>query len=113
MSALEYLSFQTITPLLQYSITQTAESLLARDSIPEQDALHELVSPHLPHRRHPIADSHHLFAADRLAGFRLLRPRRFCGGIESRHIRFAPFPLRGVARIRARVCCESVRHQYA
>jgi hypothetical protein len=118
MSALEYWSAgvgkitQTITPLTQYSITQTAESPLARDSIAEQIDLDELVSPNLPHRRHPIADSHHVPTTDCLAGFRLLCARRFCGGGEPRDICFAPFPLCGVARVRARVRCEGVRDQY-
>jgi len=86
---------------------------LARDSIPEQIDLHGLVYPNLPHRRHPIADSHHVFVADRLAGFRILCARRFCSSGEPRNICTAPLSLRGAARIWARICCESVRDKYA
>src|SRR6266536_3184238 len=119
MSALEYWSdgvmkvTQTIIPLLQYSITPTTESPLARDSIAEQIDLNELVSPNFSHRGNSTADSHYVLTADCLAGFRLLRARRFRGGGQPRDICFASFPLRGAARIRARVCCEGVRDQYA
>src|SRR5436189_1674411 len=87
--------------------------LLARDLITEDSNLNELVSPNFPHRGHSITDSHYVLTADCLAGFRLLRARRFRSGGEPCHICSAPFSLRGVARIRARVRCEGVRDQYA
>src|SRR4029453_11651637 len=104
---------QTITPLLQYAITPTAESPLARDSIAEKIDLDELVSPNFSNRGHSTADSHYVLTADRLVGFWLLRARRFRGGGEPRDICFASFSLRGAARVWARVCCEGVRDQYA
>ena len=104
---------QTITPLFQCSITPTAESPLARDSIAEQINLDELVSADFSHRGHSIANSHYVLTADCLAGFRLLRAGRFRGSGRPRDICFASFPLRGAARIRPRIRCEGVRDQYA
>src|SRR5205814_1611928 len=42
---------------------------------------HELVPSHFSNRWNPVADSHHVFAADRLARSRLLRTRRLGYGV--------------------------------
>src|SRR5439155_21588967 len=85
----------------QNLVTEASLRLLARDLIPEQIDLHGLVSPNLPHRRHPIADSRYICAAHRVAGFRLLRAGRVacCGG--GRHLCATAFSLCRAARIRA------------
>src|SRR6266480_2112954 len=70
-------------------------SALAHDAIAKQINFNGLVSPNLPCRRHSIADSHYVFAANRLASVRLLCPRRLHRGGQPRHIYFTPFSLRG------------------
>src|ERR1044072_8750023 len=67
---------------------------LARNSIPHQIDLNELVSPHFSHRWHPVADSHHFSAADWLAGIWLLLTRRFRRGAEPCDFCSAAFPVR-------------------
>src|SRR5437870_8697417 len=86
---------------------------MAYDVIREQIDPNGLVHPNLSRRRHPVADSHYVLTADRLAGLRLLRARRFCCGGEPRHICSAPFSVRRAARIWARLRGKGIRNQYA